>query len=311
MKYLKKFENEEAKNAWLNGSEYVTPNVALTEGVVEYNLQFNPADVPLYVEATENATISFSNTYEHSKDNATWSSGTSETSISAKAGERVYFRASLTPIITVGIGRFSIADGKCNVGGNIMSMAYGANFKGQTSMTNSQFYGLFYGCKTIVDASKLVLPASVAVGQCYRQMFYSCTSLISAPELPATTVSSQCYCEMFYACTSLMNAPALPATSLADNCYGWMFYSCTSLELAPVLPAEWLKTTCYRGMFKNCKSLRYIKAMFTDTPNDDTNGRWVENISPSGTFVKNAAATWDVVGTSGIPEGWTIEYAES
>lgn len=31
--------------------------------------------------------------------------------------------------------------------------------------------------------------------------------------------------------------------------------------------------------------------------------------SSTGTFVKNADATWDVTGTSGIPEGWTVETA--
>ena len=64
MIYLKKFENEEAKNAWLNGSEYAAPNVVFTKGVVEYNLQINHTDIPLYVEAKENLNVSFGNTYE-------------------------------------------------------------------------------------------------------------------------------------------------------------------------------------------------------------------------------------------------------
>jgi hypothetical protein len=32
---------------------------------------------------------------------------------------------------------------------------------------------------------------------------------------------------------------------------------------------------------------------------------WVSGVSPTGTFVKNAAATWDVTGVS--PKGWTVE----
>lgn len=32
-------------------------------------------------------------------------------------------------------------------------------------------------------------------------------------------------------------------------------------------------------------------------------------VSLVATFVKNAAATWNVVGVSGIPAGWTVETA--
>ena len=35
---------------------------------------------------------------------------------------------------------------------------------------------------------------------------------------------------------------------------------------------------------------------------------WLMGVSPNGTFVKNAEATWDN-SEAGIPEGWTIEYA--
>lgn len=31
----------------------------------------------------------------------------------------------------------------------------------------------------------------------------------------------------------------------------------------------------------------------------------------TGTFIKNASATWDVTGVNGIPTGWTVETASS
>lgn len=40
-----------------------------------------------------------------------------------------------------------------------------------------------------------------------------------------------CYDNMFYGCTSLVTAPELPATTLADYCYSGMFCNCTSLNL--------------------------------------------------------------------------------
>jgi len=63
-------------------------------------------------------------------------------------------------------------------------------------------------------------------------------------------------------------------------------------------------------MFDGCTNLNYIKAMFiTNTPKNTS--YWVRNVAPSGNFVKNSAATWNETGNDGIPEGWTIETADS
>ena len=35
---------------------------------------------------------------------------------------------------------------------------------------------------------------------------------------------------------------------------------------------------------------------------------WVYGVASSGTFVKNPEATWDVVGTSGVPSGWRVIF---
>ena len=85
-----------------------------------------------------------------------------------------------------------------------------------------------------------------------------------------------------------------------------MFSGCTSLENAPVLPATKLVTSCYSNMFYGCSKLNYVKALFTDNSATRCTSRWLEGVASSGTFVKNAAATWNVVGASGVPEGWTV-----
>lgn len=84
---------------------------------------------------------------------------------------------------------------------------------------------------------------------CFYNLFYSCSSLTTAPTLPATTLRSSCYGLMFGSCTSLTTAPELPATTLASSCYSNMFNNCTSLTTAPELPAETLVSSCYYGMF--------------------------------------------------------------
>lgn len=35
---------------------------------------------------------------------------------------------------------------------------------------------------------------------------------------------------------------------------------------------------------------------------------WVRGVASTGTFVKNPEATWDVIGTSGVPSGWTVKF---
>ena len=141
-------------------------------------------------------------------------------------------------------------------------------------------------------------------------MFENCTSLTTAPKtLPATTLAPYCYQYMFKGCTSLTTAPELPATTLAEQCYISMFKGCTSLTTAPELPATTLIYHCYEYMFADCPNLNYIKAMFTTTPSSTYTLNWVSGVSSTGTFVKNAAATWNVTGAEGIPSGWTVETA--
>jgi hypothetical protein len=49
--------------------------------------------------------------------------------------------------------------------------------------------------------------------------------------------------------------------------------------------------------------------MFITAPSNSYTSNWVSGVSSTGTFVKNAAATWDVTGVNGIPSGWTVETA--
>ena len=166
------------------------------------------------------------------------------------------WKGTLTPTSSNGIGTFS-ATGNFNVQGNVMSLLYGDNYKGQTDLTgkNYAFYYLFYNNTKVINAKNLSLPATTLVNRCYFCMFMKCTSLTTSPELPATTLAQSCYNAMFDGCTSLTTAPELPATTLADGCYGYMFRGCTSLTTAPELPATTLAEFCYDYMFNGCTGL--------------------------------------------------------
>ena len=180
-----------------------------------------------------------------------------------------------------------------------------------TTLANNCYQSMFYGCSSLTTAPT-ILPATTLATECYNKMFYTCTSLTTAPAISPTTLASNCCQEMFSSCVKLTTAPTiLPATTLATNCYYGMFQKCTSLTAAPELPATTLATYCYSYMFYKCTNLNYIKAMFTTTPSGSYTNSWVKDVSATGTFVKNSAATWNVSGNSGIPTGWTVETASA
>lgn len=85
-----------------------------------------------------------------------------------------------------------------------------------------------------------------------------------------------------------------------------MFKGCTSLTTAPELPATTLASSCYSNMFCKCTSLNYIKMLATDISAYNCLSNWVYGVSATGTFVKSSSATWNAVGKSGVPSGWTV-----
>ena len=178
-----------------------------------------------------------------------------------------------------------------------------------TTLANYCYFGMFNSCTSLTTAPELL--AETLTSFCYNNMFKGCTALTTAPDLPATALEEYCYGYMFDGCTSLTTAPELPATTLTKTCYESMFQGCTSLVNAPALPATTLVTNCYYQMFKGCTNLNYIKAMFTTTPSTSYTNNWVSGVSATGTFVKNASATWTTTGVNGVPNGWTVETASA
>ena len=211
----------------------------------------------LTFRALEDGTFKFSgNSINYSLDDgATWTELASNTdSPTVNSGDTILWKASLTASSN-GIGRFS-SSGRFEAEGNTMSLKFGDNFSGQTTLSDSNsLRNLFSGCSGVTSAENMVLPATTLAESCYRNMFRRCTSLTTAPNLLATTLADYCYSYMFGNCSSLNTAPELPATTLADNCYSDMFINCTSLTTAPALPATTLAEWCYSDMFYNCTSL--------------------------------------------------------
>ena len=216
--------------------------------------------------ATNSGTFTFTgNDIDYSLDSgATWatlSNGNATPTITA--GSIILWKANgLTPTLSAGIGTFS-STANFTAAGNVMSLLYGDNFEGQTSLAGKEhaLRKLFAGCTTLTNIDNMSLPATTLSDRCYRDMFGGCTSLTSIENLvlPATTLANYCYYSMFNGCTSLTTVPSdlLPATTLAENCYNSMFNGCTSLTTVPsdLLPATTLAKRCYYNMFQQCTSL--------------------------------------------------------
>ena len=317
------------------GEEKVYPN---TPPAPDYSLMYFTTEGIYDSDNTVIELTNYTSAFEYSKDGIEWhSTGTSGTTfnLGLRPGEKGYWRCTNPNINTTnGIGHFN-GTHPFKVYGNIMSLVYGANFEGQTSLSgkNYIFKNMFSNNQNLMDAENLVLPATTLEDSCYSYMFSSCTSLVNAPALPSTTLANYCYSGMFRGCTSLTTAPELPATTLATYCYGAMFQNCTSLVTAPELTATTLATYCYEEMFSyctslttapelpartlvdgcyyymfyGCTSLNYIKCMANDISAIDCTDAWVKGVQIRGTFVKRfGMEDWIQDDYSGIPTGWTI-----
>ena len=293
-RYIKSFQNANAIQEAVNNEELLKPYVAYNEttATIDYNTKKSLKETPLTFEIVSGGTIVWKATntantvtLEYSKNGGEWTeitSSTDGTPITVSAGDTVQFRGNSTNRYNL----FGDSTAKYNIKGNIMSLIDKDNFATITNLTTLIFTNLFsssyyYRNTGLIDASKLVLPATTLAIGCYQQMFYGCTSLTNAPELPASTLALNCYNRMFYDCTSLTAAPALPATTLVFNCYSDMFNGCTNLN--------------------------YIKCLATDISASSCLTNWVSGVASSGTFVKDASMTSWTEGVSGIPTGWTVE----
>ena len=263
-----------------NVTDWVIPQGNVTKVVDSQNRiiwQKNSIDYtePFYVENITNSTETLSIkkmrsnyaptlTIEYSLDKSTWSTlGTTSynTSLtySLKPGDKLYLRCLTNSMSDWSGNDYNNIIGVSKVGGNIMSLLYGSNFRGNEesfpTSDRSQFIKIFEYNTNLRSAADLILPVKNLTQACYASMFAECFSLTEVPKLPSTNLASACYQGMFGLCSSLVNAPVLPATTLAYLCYDGMFSRCTSLVTAPVLPATTLANECYNYMFDNCSSL--------------------------------------------------------
>ena len=155
-----------------------------------------------------------------------------------------------------------------SVSGNIMTLIDATRVNNPdptlnlTAVPDYYFDSMLAGAEDLIDASRLIMPATTVGDSAYANMFAGCVNLRKAPSiLPATTLGTYCYVYMFGVCSSLIEPPILPATTLAEGCYRMMFWGCHEMTIPPVLPATTLANECYEGMFGYCGSLSVAPAL--------------------------------------------------
>ena len=143
-KYLKLFENHTQYETFIGGggvTPFVKPNVSYcTE---ENEVHYNPrtwADEYLTFVALENTTFTFTpannNVISYSMDNGdNWSVGNS---VELTKDNKVLWKGEMTPTSGNGVGTFS-STGRFEAQGNVMSLLFGADFKGQTDLTGKNY----------------------------------------------------------------------------------------------------------------------------------------------------------------------------
>ena len=252
----------------------------------------------------------YTNKVEFSTDKETWTTWNFDTAntLTIPIGGKVYLRNNSGVFSYYGTDGYYYLTSikttmKCNVGGNLNTLLNYNEEILDISDKRSCFRRLFIGAK-IVDASKLVMPATTLSQYCYADFFSGNSSLIAPPELPAVNLADSCYYNFFYGCSSLTTSPSLPATTLAVGCYMSMYERCYKLANSPVLPATTLVEASYKEMFASCSSLIEVTVYANDISAKNCTTNWLSGVANIGTFNNYGSTIYTKDSVSGIPTGW-------
>ena len=172
---------------WLSSTRIEESGGGITNSIrVKYNKNEYEKllETPLTFEITVDGDIVWkklnnapSITIEYSLNGEDWIEVTSTTDgalIHVVSGDTVQFRGNNTSYGTNydNCNAFSGSTAQFNAKGNIMSLINSTNFRELAALTSRYtFARLFDGCNGLTDASKLLLPATTLVSNCYQNMF--------------------------------------------------------------------------------------------------------------------------------------------
>lgn len=266
-KYIKEFQTHAEYEAYAADTEnFITPNVSYcvdTFNEVHYSpFEYDYSNDYLTFKILENTTIRLTGAdtvgFYYSTDNGeTWTNLTRDltSGVQFNAGTKVLwkrtFDSSSKNLSFSGTGSFEVC-------GNIMSMAYGDDFRGKTSLEgkNSVFYSMFsYFYNVIKSIEHLILPATTLSNNCYEYMFSNATAITKAPDLIATNVNTYAYHGMFQYCSSLLETPAICATTFGSQACLNMFNGCSALTETAAMVVNSAGGQSFENMYANCSGI--------------------------------------------------------
>lgn len=103
----------------------------------------------------------------------------------------------------------------------------------------------------------------VSYPRTFYNLFNSCSSLTSCPEIKFTSINASCFQNMFVYCTGLTTLPKLYATAIYSDSYKLMFYGCSKIKLSTA--QTWEYQTPYRIPVSWTWSWIGASDMFTST----------------------------------------------
>ena len=271
----------------------------------------DPYECPFYIEDRSGSaqTVWFTRTgntdvtYESSYDQSSWSTQTGP-SVNLLPYGKTYIRLKTGTQGTFPY-RFSSSDENFAIGGSLLSLLtrdFATVKHDYAGMSDNAFREVFSNCVKLVSAIGLHFINKVST-YCYCEMFNKSALIYPPHKLPAETLVNGCYRGMFKSCGSLVAIPKLPAKTVPTHSYTEMFADCDSLTRAKIY-AETIDGDSLIGMFADCNHLEWIDAPILSADSSHTSG-FTYGVSGSGTFIKNAEATWSTTGDSGVPNGWT------
>lgn len=171
--------------------------------------------------------------WKYKVNNGAWQTYTNNDKLTLASGDTISFSGVCANTLT------SRVVGNIEVYGNLSSVV------GNTELTTEkQLYAMFSGQTGLVHASGLVIPftSTSASPSGMRQMFASCTSLITAPVIQTTAWGNHGCAAMFSGCTSLTSVTMNWSNTTSNYAMQKVFRGCTALRKVTILGPTTVQT---------------------------------------------------------------------
>lgn len=129
---------------------------------------------------------------------------------------------------------------------------------------------MYLNCKSMTDASGVVLSATSLSSGSYNCMFQSCEQLVTGPaSIDAESYGERSCQRMFYRCYNLPATPVMEIKQTGSQCCNSMFHDCTKMTDNNVtFSCQVVETRAFSDMFNNCQKLTTCTPLTVDQVKD-------------------------------------------